>query len=330
MERVGIVIPVYKPDEKFDRLLEMLYLQQLMPSEICLMLTLTGKGSAEEEAAELRRRAERAEKRAAEKLSGEGRSLPVPPVLRILTVKKSEFDHGGTRQRGMEALTTELAVCMTMDAVPENDRLLLALYDALRRNPNASQSYARQLAGSDADLLCRLTQNYNYPAQEIVKDRSCYPKMGIKTVFCSDVCCMYRKEIFEKLGGFTRNVIFNEDMMFARKAVDNGYSVVYAAKAEVLHWHNYSFRQQFHRNFDNGVSQAEHPEFFKDIPAEGEGMRMVKKNALLLLRKGRLLTLVRYIFQCGAKFLGFRLGKSYRRLPKWLVLKCTMTPSHFV
>ena len=66
--------------------------------------------------------------------------------------------------------------------------------------------------------------------------------------------------------------------------IQKGYSVVYAADARVYHSHNYSGRQQFHRNFDLGVSQAEHPEIFEGVPSEGEGIRLVKRSLGYLIR----------------------------------------------
>lgn len=62
-------------------------------------------------------------------------------------------------------------------------------------------------------------------------------------------------------------------MIYAAKAVEAGYSVAYAADAQVVHSHNYTNGQQFHRNFDLGVSQAEHPEILQHIlrsPRENE------------------------------------------------------------
>lgn len=41
------------------------------------------------------------------------------------------------------------------------------------------------------------------------------PTWEFKTFFCSNVCAMYRRSIYEKLGGFVKHTIFNEDMIFA-------------------------------------------------------------------------------------------------------------------
>ena len=63
------------------------------------------------------------------------------------------------------------------------------------------------------------------------------------------------------------------------QADPGGYAVAYAADAKVIHSHNYSCMQQFHRNFDLGVSQAEHPEVFEGIKSESEGIKLVKQTA---------------------------------------------------
>lgn len=66
---------------------------------------------------------------------------------------------------------------------------------------------------------------------------------------------MYRRSIYEKLGGFVKHTIFNEDMIFAGKLIQEGYAIAYVAEARVVHSHNYTNRQQLHRNFDLAVSR---------------------------------------------------------------------------
>ena len=83
-------------------------------------------------------------------------------------------------------------------------------------------------------------------------------------------------------GGFPRRTIFNEDMIYAGGLIKNGFAIAYAADARVIHSHNYSGRQQFHRNFDLAVSQAEHPEVFGGLASEGEGIRPGEEDGLPL------------------------------------------------
>ena len=54
--------------------------------------------------------------------------------------------------------------------------------------------------------------------------------MGIKTFFASNVCCAYDREKFWFQGGFIQKTIFNEDMIFAGKAVlQDDYAIAYVA-----------------------------------------------------------------------------------------------------
>ena len=97
----------------------------------------------------------------------------------------------------------------------------------------------------------------------------------------------------------------------------------------MIHSHNYSGKQQFHRNFDLGVSQAEHPEIFEGISSESEGIRMVKDTIAKLKAAGAAKEIPAYVYTTGCKYIGYRLGKIYKRLPNWLIIKCTMSPLYW-
>ena len=153
--------------------------------------------------------------------------------------------------------------------------------------------------------------------------------MGIKTFFCSDVCAAYRVDLFHKLGGFESPVIFNEDMFFAAKAVFAGYYVKYEAEAKVIHSHNYTVRQQFHRNFDLAVSQTMHPEIFEQISSEAEGMKLVKSTMKYLCSIGKPYLIFELGIQCVGKYAGYRLGKRDKKLSRKQILKCTMSPEYW-
>ena len=143
------------------------------------------------------------------------------------------------------------------------------------------------------------------------------------------VCAAYKKEIYQELGGFVRKTIFNEDMIYAGKLIQMGYGIAYAADAKVIHSHNYSCMQQFHRNFDLGVSQAEHPEIFAGVPSEGEGIKLVKKTINYLIQKRKIWMIPGVILQSGCKYAGYLSGKNYRKLPRKMILWCTMNREYW-
>ena len=254
--------------------------------------------------------------------------------MEVHHLTKAEFDHGRTRNQGARYSRADIMVFMTDDAVPADNRLieqLMAAFD--QRGPlgeSVIMAYARQLADKDCGLAERYTRSFNYPDQSRVKTRADLKELGIKTFFASNVCCAYDREKFWFQGGFTDKTIFNEDMIFAGRAVlEDDYAVAYVAGARVVHSHNYGCMAQFHRNFDLAVSQADHPELFSAVRSESEGIRLVKQTARYLVKQRRPWLVPGLFVKSGFKYLGYRVGKCYRLMPRALVLRCTMNKEYW-
>ena len=307
-KKVDVVIPTYKPGKKFSRLLKMLQRQTWPVGKIIVMNT--------------------------EKSSWNENGFAGITPLAVHHLPKEELEHGETRNRGTRFSRADIVVFMTDDAVPADEHLIEALVKAFeQRGPEGEaviMAYARQLPDKDCPLAERYTRSFNYPEESCVKTRADLEQMGIKTFFASNVCCAYDREKFWFQGGFIRRTIFNEDMIFAGKALlQDDYAVAYAAGARVIHSHNYNCRQQFKRNFDLAVSQADHPELFGCVRSESEGIRLVKSTARFLIRRGKPWLVPGLVVKSGFKFLGYRAGKCYRLLPKWLILKLTMNREYW-
>lgn len=298
---VDVIIPTYKPDRKFVRLLHMLQEQSYPVRRI--ILVNTGRQYLDESS-----------------LQGEN--------LLVHHITEAEFDHGASRNLGVQLSDADCFIMMTDDAVPADRELVAHLMEALE-DPETAEAYARQLPTEESAEDERFARQFNYPPQSSSKRLEDLERLGIKTYFASDVCCAYRREVFDRLGGFVERTTFNEDMIFACKALHAGYTVRYCAEAKVYHAHHYSCMQQLRRNFDMGVSQADHPEVFAGIRSEGEGIRMVKANAAALLKEGKAGKLPELVMKTGAKYLGYRLGKAYRKLPRSLVLRLSMSPNYW-
>lgn len=291
---VDVIIPTYKPDEKFDRLMKMLG-EQTYPIERILIMNTEQPFFPEKGYEDL-------------------------PGVEVRHLKRREFDHGGTRDRAASFATGDLLCFFTQDAVPENPDVIGHLAEAFQ-DPDVWAAYARQLPAPDCGVVEAYTRTFNYPPDSRVKSADDLESCGIKTFFCSNVCAMYRADAYRRLGGFEKHTIFNEDMIFAGRIIQNGGKIAYAAQARVIHSHNYSGMQQLRRNFDLAVSQADHPEIFQTVRSESEGIRLVKETARYLCRSKKPWLIPHLILQSGFKFLGYRLGKSYRKLPKSWVRK---------
>lgn len=304
---VDVIIPTYQPDDDLIRLFDSLRKQTANIGKIIVMNTEEGEW---------------------EKYVLNHRIKPEDYDIEIHHISKREFGHGKTRNRGVKYSNADIFILMTQDAVPADEYFAEKLIEPLSDEKTAA-SYARQLAKEDASTPERITRQFNYPEESMLKSAKDIEALGIKTYFCSNVACAYRRDVFDSLGGFVNRTIFNEDMIYAAGAVKAGYNIAYAADARVYHSHNYSGRDQFHRNVDLGVSQAEHPEIFADVPSEGEGKKMVSVTVKELFKMGEALKVIPYIYVCACRYVGYKIGKNYKRLPVGFVKKCSTNPKYF-
>ncbi|MCR5324808.1 MAG: glycosyltransferase [Lachnospiraceae bacterium] len=243
-----------------------------------------------------------------DKITGIFKNYRDKTEYKIIYIKRKDFGHGRTRQEAMDSSKYDHVLLITQDAVPVNDMLTANLYAALE-NEDAACSYARQEAYSYANEVEKLYRRFNYPAMSRSKTASDLEKTGIKTFFCSDVCCMYKHDIFDSLGGFDVSLKFNEDSIFAFHAIKGGYSVEYAADAIVYHSHNDALIKQFRRSRDLARSQKEHPEVFENVSSENEGIRFFVHSAKYLVKKKDYKDLFILFCTCAVKYAGYFIGK---------------------
>ena len=233
---------------------------------------------------------------------------------RVITIRQSEFNHGGTRNLGIKRSQGNIILFLTQDAVPANKSLIESLTKPFQNNLQCAVAFARQLPRNDSSPREKLVRAYNYPEQSAVHSEKDIPQLGIKTFFCSNVCAAYRRDIYEQLGGFEKNLLSNEDMMYAAKAIRNGYKIAYAADACVVHSHDLTYREQYERNRIQGYEIARHRTLLGETSSSKEGIHMLKKVSLQLMKQGRILSVFGLIADCAARYLGSRAGcKQYQQ-----------------
>ena len=292
-----VLIPVYHPGKELEQLLSLLEAQDYPVNRIILMNTEEACFPAE--------------------------ILKDHPKAEVHHVTRAEFDHGGTRDQGIRMSDADVVICMTQDAIPADEHMAGALLKTFD-DPEVWAAYARQLPKENCREVEKYTRSFNYPEESRIKGKEDLPILGIKTFFCSNVCAAWRRDKYLELGGFVKRTIFNEDMIYAGTIVKKGGKIAYCADAQVVHSHNYSALEQFHRNFDLAVSQTMHPEIFGGIRSESEGIRLVKKSLSYCIRIGKPWLMIQVMTQSAGKLLGYKLGQQYERLPEKVILACTM------
>ena len=302
MKTVDVIIPTYQPDKKLFQLLDQLCEQTVPVEKVILMNT---------------------EEKFFDRLIYGTHFNEKYINVKVYHLSKKEFDHGNTRNLGVKHSDSDIFVMMTQDAIPADHELIEKLIEPLLQNEDVVVSYARQLPAEDCREMERYTRSFNYPEKSRIKSIQDLDELGIKTFFCSNVCAAYKRVAFLESGGFIKHTIFNEDMIYAATALKAGKKIAYAADARVIHSHNYSAMQQLKRNFDLGVSQADHPEIFADVQSESEGIRLVRETARYLKSRNKKNEIPLLYMHSAFKYMGYQLGKRYKKLPKKTIWRLT-------
>jgi len=243
-------------------------------------------------------------------------TIPALADFEIIQIPKETFDHGGTRQLAVERFPdADLYIFLTQDAILADKDALENLINVFIENPQIGAAYGRQLPHKGAKALETHARLFNYPAQSQIRSMVNAKQYGIKAASCSNSFAAYRREAFEKVGGFPSGTILGEDVIAAGKILLNGWQLAYVAEASVYHSHSYTVREEFKRYFDIGVFHATNAWIFTHFgTANSEGLKYVKSELGYLLKHSPS-ALFKAILSIGAKWLGYKLGLHYKRIP---------------
>lgn len=302
MANLQIIIPIYKPDEKFIKLLREIKTQTL--KNIPLLIIDSGSN---------------------ELYKNEIADMPC-------TVKKIDvrtFNHGRTRQMGMELFPeADIYIFFTQDAILAKQTSLENLVNMFK-NPKIGCVYGRQLPHQDADIFARHARNFNYAKNSYIRTIADKKDYGLKIAFMSNSFAAYRKTALKDVGGFPCNVILAEDMFVAAKMLLNNWSVAYCAQATVYHSHNYTIWQEFERYFDTGVFHKKEPWLIKTFGrAEGAGKAFVISEIQYILKTNPW-KIPEMFIRTGMKLLGYKLGLNEAKLCNSLRRRISMNKNYW-
>lgn len=234
---------------------------------------------------------------------------------KTVTIKRSDFNHGGTRNIGAElSVDYPIVVYMTQDAVLASRDSLKSLLSHFERQ-NVDAVYGRQLPRDGALHIEAFARLFNYPDKSEERSFEDRHRLGFKTIFFSNSFSAYRTDRLLLIGGFRSDLIFGEDSLAIASFLGTGGKIVYDREAVVRHSHCYSMGEEMRRYFDIGVMHSRHRsllETFSGINTAGrafvrEELRFLGSNAPAKIPEALLRTL--------SKYLGYRLGRIERHLP---------------
>ena len=177
--------------------------------------------------------------------------------LRIHSIPKSEFSHGGTRNLGVELTTGEYIAFLTQDALPVDQFWLLHLISMLEHEPRAAGAFGRHLAYPEAsafvqrDLEAHFKNLAQYPLyldKDTDSERFETGEAGWRQLlhFYSDNNSCLRRSVWQQIPYPV--IEYGEDQVWADLIIKAGYKKAYALHAVVYHSHDYTEQETFERS----------------------------------------------------------------------------------
>jgi rhamnosyltransferase len=188
-------------------------------------------------------------------------------IKKVVRIAPEAFNHGTTRNLGIQHATGDLAVLIVQDALPVSPTWLMTLVEPLRSDPTVAGTYCRQRPRPNASAI---TRHYaeRWAGASPHPRRVAFPVPGgafglgelspsamFEACTFDNVCSCVRRSVWERIP-FPEAVIA-EDIEWAKAVLVAGHALEYVPDAEVVHSHDRSPRYELartsllhHRLFD--------------------------------------------------------------------------------
>jgi len=173
--------------------------------------------------------------------------------VRIHHLPPKEFNHGETRNLGVQLARGAFVVMTVQDATPATDNWLEIMLNHFE-DARIAGVCGQQIVRADPD---KNPLQWFAPADEAKPVTIQFPETRLFTSlpgkkqheYCNwdDVNAMYRKSLKEKLP--FKKLMFSEDTLWAKDALSQGYALVYDYRARVFHYHHQHFTFYFKRTY---------------------------------------------------------------------------------
>jgi rhamnosyltransferase len=182
----------------------------------------------------------------------------------LIEIRAGEFNHGTTRNVGVEACRAPLVVFLVQDAEPASADGLARLVEPLLADDSAkgglvrhiAGAYARQVPRPDASpvvraYLSRYAAAGLAPRRQSIADRAEFDALtpGGRLAACTfdNVCSCIRREVWERHPFEAAPIA--EDLAWAREVMLAGYDLAYVPDAAVVHSHDRSAGYELKRTY---------------------------------------------------------------------------------
>jgi glycosyltransferase involved in cell wall biosynthesis len=173
--------------------------------------------------------------------------------VKLLQISPNEFNHGGTRNMGVEKSQGKFVAFLTQDATPIDENWLTNIVQPLIDNPKIAGVFGKHLPRKNCDpivaanLIIHFDKNISNNRKVWIKDNDYENKKGDYIFFSNNNSCI-RKSVWREIP--FRHVEMSEDQWWATDILEAGYMKCYEPNAIVYHSHNYSPMEWMRRQYD--------------------------------------------------------------------------------
>lgn len=229
----SVVIPVYNPDKSFKKVLMKTCSQKTTwPFEVILIDSSSKKCEWCEDFASL------------------------SDKIVYHKIPQKEFQHGKTRNLGVELSKGQFVAFITQDALPYDEYWLYNIVTVLSKYDDVSIAFGKHYPYADSNAFVKrdLINHFKYIESHpmVLGQHTDYEKYLNKDEgwmqllhFYSDNNSCLKKKYWKKVP--MRNVDYGEDQLLALDMINAGYRKVYVPSAGVYHSHNFNPDQTYER-----------------------------------------------------------------------------------
>lgn len=166
--------------------------------------------------------------------------------VKIVTIKPEEFSFGHSLNIGCQAASGEFIGIASAHVYPVYKDWLEKLLTPFA-DPKVALVYGKQREGETTKYSEHQIFKKWFPEQSV--SRQDHP-------FCNNANAAIRRELWEQLP-YNEELTGLEDLDWAKRAMEKGYYIAYAAEAEIAHVHNETSLNIYNRYWREGMAHKQ-------------------------------------------------------------------------